>query len=51
MLNSNFSASDPAIVPATPVKSSAALDKRHRHYHVSVLLDDLTERMLRDLAF
>jgi hypothetical protein len=51
MLNSKLAASHPAIVLATRVKSSAVLDKNHRYYHVSVSLDDLTERKLRDLAF
>lgn len=36
MLNSNLAASQ--------------LDKKHRHYHVSVSLEELTERKLRDLA-
>lgn len=50
MLNSNVAASPLAIISMTQAKSSAALDKKHRHYHVSVSLEDITERKLRDLA-
>jgi len=50
MLNSNVAAAPLAIIPTTHAKSSAAFFKKHRHYHVSVSLENLTERKLRDLA-
>lgn len=50
MLTSNVAASPPGSIPTTPAKSSDALDNKQRHYHVSVSLEGLTERKLRDLA-
>jgi hypothetical protein len=56
MDNSNGAAADNwrihfTRVPATPVKSSPTLDKKYKHSRLSVSLDDITVRQVRDLAF